>query len=117
MTNFRKTQVLAGEIRYADPSDINHTLRVAVKSAPKLAGQVNLTNVREEYVETLVLPVTNGTANGVENASVRITVSGSTQNAGLLRAVVVRATANFLAMMDDGTSKGLIPEINLVASA
>lgn len=115
MTKFRKTSVLNGELRFADPTDVNHTLRVVVKSAPKLAGQVNLTNVRQEYIETQVLPVTNGTSNGVENSSVRIIVSGSTQNAAILRAAVVRSTANFLAMMDDGTSKGLIPEVALVA--
>lgn len=117
MTNFRKTSVLAGETRYADPHDITHTLRVNVKTAQKVSGQVSLTNVRDEMVETFVLPVTNGTSNGVENASIRMTISCSTQNAAKMRAHAVRFFANKLAAMDDGTSNGLTPEIALVAKS
>lgn len=116
MSNFRTISVQANEKKFADPLNINHTLKVSVNSAPKVSGAVSLVNVREEYVEAAILPVTNGTDNGVENASVRISVSGSTQNAVALRAMAVNAFSNFLLIMDDRGTQGFIPEVTLVAT-
>lgn len=117
MTNFRRVSALAGENRYADLANINHTARVSVTASPKTAGNVALTNTRNEYVEINKLSVTNGTDTGIENVSFRCVLSGSTENKVALREMAVRGFANFLAAWDDGGSSGVTNEVSLVASA
>lgn len=114
---FRKTSEVNGEKRFADPGNITHTLRVSVATSPKAAGKVSLTNNRFEYVESERPQVTNGTDNSNEVTSIRIIISGSTQNANLLKARVARAFANVEAMMDDKCLDGFIPTSDPVVSA
>lgn len=115
MTAFRKIALSSNEVTFANPTDINHTLRVVAARAPKSAGVVSLTNVRGEMVESIKLPVTNGTDNSVETGAIRIVVSGSTQNKAALRAAFVRVSANYLAAIDDGLLDGFVPETGMVA--
>lgn len=114
--NFRKTSVSNGEIRYADPSDVTHTLRVVVSTAPKTAGAVSLTNNRLEYIESIHAPVTDGTNTAKEVVSIRIVASGSTLNEVLIKAAVTQAFANYTAVMNDKGLQGFTPEIALVAN-
>lgn len=113
--NFRKMSVSNGETRFAHPGDITHTATVSVNTTPKSAGVVALTNNKMLYVEGLQLPVTNGTSNAKENCSIRIQVSGSTQNAAVIKAHVIRACANVASIMDDKGLEGFMPEITLNA--
>lgn len=117
MTNFRRVSALAGENRYADLQNINHTAKVSVVASPKTAGNVSLTNTRNEYVETNKLSVTNGTDNGLENVSFRCVLSGSTNNKVALREMAVRGFANFLAAWDDGGNSGVTNEVSLSADS
>lgn len=113
-TNYRKTSVSNGEIRYADPSDVTHTLRVAVSTAPKTAGAISLTNNRLEFIESISAPVTDGTNHAKEVVSIRIVASGSTLNEALIKAAVTQAFANFTAVMNDKGLQGFTPEVALV---
>lgn len=117
MSNFRKISAVAGEVQYADPTDITHTCKVSVVRSPKTAGLVSLTNVRAEMVEAIRPTVSDGTNAGVENLSIRIVASGSTYNKTALRAAVARAFTNYLACMDDGMVDGFVPEVALTAKA
>lgn len=117
MTLFRQIALASNEVTFANPTDINHTLRVVASRAPKTAGPVSLTNVRGEMVESIKLPVTNGTDNSTEVGAIRIVVSGSTQNKAALRAAFIRASANYLAALDDGLLEGFLPQVGMTAVA
>ena len=113
-TQFRKTSATNGETRYADPSDVTHTLRVIVSTSPKTAGAVSLTNNRLEAIESIQAPVTQGgVAVAKETVSIRIVASGSTQNEALVKAAVTQAFANFSAIMNDKGLQGFTPEVAL----
>lgn len=109
--NYRKLSVADGKLRYAHPSEITHTINVSVASAPKSAGPIALTNSKFDYVENYQATVTNGTDNAKEQISIRISTSGSTQNAASTKAAVAQAFANYMAMVEDKALEGYIPEV------
>lgn len=113
---FRKTSEVNGEKRFADPGNINHTVRVLVRATPKTAGKVQLTNNKFDFIEADKPVVTNGTDNSTEALSIRITLSGSTQNKALVKARAIQAFANVTAMLDDGCLEGFTPDVAPVVS-
>lgn len=115
-TNYRKTSSNNGEIRLASPSDVTHTLRVAVSTAPKAAGAIALVNNRLEVVENIQAPVTQGSDTGKETVSIRTVVSGSTFNEALIKAALTQHQANVLAIANDKGLQGFIPEVALVVT-
>lgn len=114
-TTFRKTAVLSGELRMAAADAIGHTLRMIVASASKMAGKVNLTNVRFEVIESIPMTVTTGSETGVEIVSIRTTISGSTKNEAAIREAYTQHVVNVQAAVSNDTLKGFIPDVTFVA--
>lgn len=115
MANYRKLNVQGTSVLLADPADITHTFKASVNVAPKMAGKVKLSNVKQEYVTTINPTVTVGTESGKEAIVIKTTVSGSSLSKALIDAEVAKHNANVALAIANSSSGGFaVPDLAYV---
>lgn len=95
------------ELQYVDPTKFKDKLRITLTRAEKLAGDIRVTNVRQEFISNRVVVVPQETPD-VENSrteaiSVRVIISGSVESKIAVRQVVKDTFAAVNSALEDQT--------------
>lgn len=107
--NFKLQTQAGGVLTYADPSDISTTLRVSTSVANKTIKSVTAPNVRTEFVLLAPADIVEGANTANETLSLRVTLSGSSQNKADVAALWSNLKANVDSAIADGCLTGFIP--------
>ena len=115
-TIFKKQQLNGGSVVWADPTNVEHTVRAKVGSSKKntSAGVVN--NVSTEVVNVIPADIVKGDKTASETLSIRVRLSGSVNNAALLKAEWSATKAHVDAIIAAGGVEGFIPSEAVIAS-
>lgn len=108
----RVISALPNDMRYADPLNLNNSVRVTLQTKAKMAGDLKTTNSRAEVISQHDLvhvadpACDNGCINGArtESLSIRVIISGSIENKALVSQMWTDAAANVTALLPDLTS-------------
>lgn len=111
-TIFKRQSANAGIVMFANPANVAHTLRASVKSAPKnILGGGKAQNVQFALVNLKPATITRGSTVSDEQLSVRITTSGSVDNAELVLQMLDESYAKAKLAVAEGALKGFVPDI------
>lgn len=111
-TIFKRQSANAGTVMFADPANVAHTLRASVKSASKnILGGGKAQNVQFALVNLRPASITRGSTVSDEQLSVRITTSGSVDNAAVVELMLDEAYAKAKLAFAEGAAKGFTPDV------
>ena len=115
-TIFKKQSLNGGSVIWADPTNVEHTVRAKVGSSKKntSAGVVN--NVSTEVVNVIPANIVKGDKTAPETLSIRVRLSGSTGNTALLKTEWTAMKAHVDAVIEAGGLEGFIPSEAIIAS-
>lgn len=110
--NYRHVDTTQDIVLFANPSNIDDTLRIKCVRGTKNVGPHRVTNIRSEVKTLSPVDVTiDGAVVGSEPVSVTTSISGSRANAQLVAAKVRAHIANLQIVLNDLT-EGWKPDAN-----
>lgn len=115
---FKKQSLNGSSVIWADPSNVEHTVRAKVSKVQKNTSVGAVSNIATEVVNVLPADITKGTNVATESLSIRVRLSGSAENHAALKAEWVATKAHVDAVIDAGSLQGFIPaDANIVSIA
>lgn len=112
--NLKMLSVDGSSITFGDPQNINNRLRFKNGVGPKTVDGVTTTNVRNEITWNEPTVMTQGALSAIDNLSVKVIISGSTQNSAVLKAAWSNMKTNVDAAIEKQLIEGFKPDYDQV---